>query len=243
MRPPTFVASGGSRRELALAFVASALIVSLAMVAVPSTAALFTSDYPAVVTIATGQIFPGDRVSPAFSVTDHSGASASDASSPVAFADDGRSFTTSSWPAAFANGRYLELRFNGPLPGNIALSSASFDLYWASAAGDACMYVEVRDADGALLDTEGDDTSPLACTASSTIGELLTPLPSLTKTDQANGATVRMFVASSGAAATVIDRAVLNVTYNDELYTLYPTDLTDVADGSPWIDHWGLAGP
>ena len=243
MRRSKFVPSGGTRLEIVVASTASALVLGLAMFAVPPTAALFTADYPNAVTFETGTIFQGERVTPAFKVTDHSAGAASDVSSPVAFAGDGRTFQTSSWPATFAGNRYVELRFNGPLPVGVALSSASFDLAWASVAGNACMYFELRDAGGTVVDTEGNSGSPLACKAAPTLGNLLTPLPPLTLTDQANGATLRMFVASSGAAGTVLDRAVLNVTYNGEQFTLYPTDVTDLADGSPWIDHWGLAGP
>jgi len=237
------VPSRGTRLEIVVALIVSALVLGLVMFAVPPTAALLSADYPEAVTFGTGSIFLGERATPAFSVTDHSGGAASDASSPVAIAGDGRSFRTSSWPATFAADRYVELRFNGPLPAGVALSSRAFDLWWASVTGNACMYFELRDAAGTLVDSEGSSASPLACTSTSTLSELVTPLPPLTVTDQANGATVRVFVASSAAAGTVIDRAVLNVTYDAAQFTLYPTDLTDIADGSPWIDHWGLAGP
>ena len=243
MRDSKSVPSGGTRLEIVVALITSALVLGMVMFAVPPTAALFSADYPDVVTIGTGTVFQGERVTPAFSVGDHSSGSASDASSPVAFAGDGRTFPTSAWPTTFAADRYVELRFNHPLPAGVALSSAAFDLTWASAAGSVCMYFEVRDSGGTLVDSEGSSSSPLACISSSTLGELVTPLPPLAKTDQANAATVRMFVASSAAAGIVVDRAVINVTYNGEQFTLYPTDLTDVADGSPWIEHWGLAGP
>lgn len=243
MRRSKSVPSGGTRLEIAVALTASALVLGLTMFAVPPTAALFTADYPEAVTFETGTIFQGERVTPAFKVADHSSGTGSDASSPVAFAGDGRTFQTSAWPATFAAGRYVELRFNDPLPAAVALSAVSFDLAWASVAGNACMYFELRDSGGTLVDTEGSSASPLACRATSALGNLITPLPPLTVTDQANAATVRMFVASSGAAGTVIDKAVLTVTYNGEQFTLYPTDVTDLADGSPWIEHWGLAGP
>ena len=243
MRRSMSVPSGGTRLEIAVALTASALVLGLTMFAVPPTAALFTADYPEAVTFETGTIFQGERVTPAFKVTDHSSGAAADASSPVAFAGDGRTFQSSAWPATFTAGRYVELRFNGPLPAGVALSSASFDLAWASVAGTACMYFELRDGGGALVDSEGNSASPLACRAAPTPGNLVTPLPPLNATDQANGATLRMFVASSGAAGTAIDKAVLTVTYNGDQFTLYPTDVTDLADGSPWVEHWGLAGP
>lgn len=244
MRTPRAAAAfRGAGREFALAFVAGVLTVSLTMFSVPYSAALFTSDYPAVAIMSSGQIFPGVRDSSAFDVSDHSGGSQLDVSSPVAFAGDGRLFTTSSWPASFAGDRYVEFRFNSPLPGNVPLSAASFDLSWATASGTACMYFELRDASDALLDTEGDAGSPLACTSTAALGDVLTPLPTVSSTDQANGASVRMFVTSSDSAGTVLDRATLTVTYDAEQFRLFATDLTDLSDGSPWIEHWGLAGP
>ena len=112
------------RRDALATLVAAALVSALVMFAVPGTGALFTADYPEVVTISAGQIFPGERTSPAFSVNDHSSGSASDVSSPVAFAGDGPTATTSAWPASCrVPYHYLELRFNAPLPGNVQLAA------------------------------------------------------------------------------------------------------------------------
>ena len=61
-------------------------------------------------------------------------------------------------------------------------------------------------------------------------------------TDDANGARVTVFASSSGASSIVFDRAVLTATYNGEQFKLYAVDVTDVADGSPALYHWGLAG-
>ena len=144
------------------------LIAAVTALSVPGTGALFTGDYPDVVTISTGQIFPAEHVSPAFAVSDHSSGSGTDVSSPVAFAADGLSATTSAWPAAFASDHYVDLRLNEILPANVALSAASFDLSWASAAGTACLYFEVRTAGGTLIDAEGNPGSPLSCTSSAT---------------------------------------------------------------------------
>jgi len=52
-----------------------------------------------------------------------------------------------------------------------------------------------------------------------------------------------VFVASAASAATIIDQAVVRVTYDSEQFTLYAIDLADVADGTSSLDHWGLAGP
>jgi hypothetical protein len=243
MLRPTLAAARGLRLDALGTLFAASLIVATLMVSVPGTGALFTADYPAVMTVSAGQIFPDERVSPAFKVSDHSSGSATDVSSPVAYAGDGRTTTTSAWPTSFATDHYVELSFNSPLPGNVALSAASFDLSWASASGTACVYFDARDSTGALLNSEGSAGAPLSCTSSASPVGLVTPLPGVGTTDDANGATVRMFVSSSAAAATILDQAVLRVTYGSQQYTLYPIDVVDAADGSPSVDHWGLAGP
>ncbi len=243
MRPPKLASARGMRVDALATLLAAALILALVMFGAPGTAALFTADYPQVVSFGTGQVFPGERVSPAFKVSDHSSGSAVDASSPIAFVGDGRLVTTTPWASTFASDRYVDLGFNAPLPANVALSAASFDLSWASAAGTACMYFEIRRSDGTLLDVQGSSGSTLSCTSSIDQVALVTPLPTLATTDDANGSTVRIFVSSSAAAATIMDRAVLRATYGATQYTLYPVDVTDAADGSPSLDHWGLARP
>lgn len=231
------------RFDVLATLLAAALTLMSVMFSTPGTGALFTADYPEVVTLSAGQIFPAERVTPAFSVSDHSSGGASDVSSPVAFAGDALTLSTSAWPAAFDAGRYVELRFNGALPGNVDLTAASFNLSWASASGAACLHFELRDQFANLVDSEGTTGAPLSCTSSATPVGLVTPLPGVVNTDDVNAGALRMFVSSSGAAATVLDQAVVKVTYNAVQYTLYPIDVVDSADGSPSLYHWGLAGP
>ena len=242
MRRSWLAAARGKLLDVLLAAVTLGLLMGLVTLGVPGTAALFTADYPDSVTIAAGNIFPDERDTPAFSVSDHSSGTGVDASSPIAYAGDGRASTTSGWPASFDSSRYVELRFNRPLPGNVALTSASFDLDWSSVAGTVCIYLETRDSTGSPLESQGDADDPLACTASTSPVGLVTPLTALVGPDVANAARVRILAASSGAAGMTIDRAVLKVVYGGEQFTLYATDLIDVADGSPSTDHWGLAG-
>ncbi len=243
MRRPILAATVGSRLGAPAILLLVTLSFSLVAFGVPGTGALFTADYPDDVTISAGQIFPDERISPAFSVIDRSSGSAVDVSSSVAFANDGLIQATSAWPVAFAGGRYVELRFNEPLPGSVGLTAASFDLSWATASGTACVYLEVRDQSGTLVDSQGDSGNPLSCTSSASAVDLVTPLPGVSATDAANGARVRMFVSSSTGAGTVVDRAVLKATYGAEQFTLHVVDLIDVADGTPALYHWGLAGP
>ena len=81
------------------------------------------------------------------------------------------------------------------------------------------------------------------CTPSAILGNLVTPLPGVHTTDDANGSTIRVFVSSSDQVGAILDKAVLKATYNGEQFTLYPIDVLDVADGTPSLNHWGLAGP
>ena len=170
-----------------------------------------------------------------FKVSDHSSGSATDASSPVAFAGDGRAMTTSAWPASFATDHYVELRFNDPLPGNVALSAASFDLSWASASGhgvhlfrccatraaDCSMPKATRARPCRARRAPVQSTSSRHCRASAS-------------TDDANGATrahVRVELARRRQRSWI--RPCSRSPTDAEQFTLYPVDVIDAADGTP----------
>jgi hypothetical protein len=242
MRLPERAIAQRPRKDVIATAAAVVLITALTLFGTPSTGAVFSGDYPQAVTISAGQIFPDERTTAAFSVTDRSSGSAIDASSPLAFVGDGLIATMSPAPTAFDGGRYIEFRFDQPLPGNVALSSASFDVSGATTAGTLCVYFEVRDSNGSLLDTQGSAGVPFGCTSSSSTVTLVLPLSALSTTDLANGARVRAFVANGAGGQTLIDQAVLRATYNSQQFTLNAVDVIDVSDGSPSIDHWGLAG-
>ncbi len=217
------------------------LTVSAAAFGSMGTAALFTSEYPVQGAIGAGRIFPGERDTPAFSVTDASSGTAVDASNAIAFSGDGLTATTSSWSTAFAPDRYLEFRMNGPLPTGLAMTSASFDLVWATSGSTACYWFEVRTQSGTLLESHGDAGSPFDCVSGATSSS--TPLTSVATTNDANGIRVLIYAADSAAGPSVIDAATVQGDHGLAAFTLYPVELVDAADASADLFHWGPAGP
>ena len=105
----------------------SALVVSVGIGA-SSSLALFTDTTDAAgADLGTKAIFPGERVTPAFSVRDASGGAAPvDRSSELGFSGDGRTLTSSPWSSAFSSGRYLDFDLNASLPAGLAALTARF---------------------------------------------------------------------------------------------------------------------
>ena len=101
----------GRRGQLLSLVVAVAALVISVGIGTASSLALFTDSNDTGAALGTKAIFPGERVTPAFSVADSSaGGSAVDRSSQLAFSGDGRTVTSSAWssgcgPAAEGPGR------------------------------------------------------------------------------------------------------------------------------------------
>lgn len=226
------------------ALIVAAVVVSV-MVGLPSTAALFTSDYPVAAEIAGGQVFPGERDTTAFSLSDASSGSATNGSSATAFVGDGLTVTTSSWTTGFAADRYLDFEMNGPLPTGLSVSSSSFRLAFASAtAGStACYYFEVRQPQGTVLETVGSAGNPVACVTGTAPASTTTSLSTLGTTNIANGVHVRVYARDSAGGGTIIDAATVTGDYGLATFTLYPIVLSDAADTTVGITRWGPAGP
>lgn len=234
------------RRRLALAGLITATVVLATAVGLPATAALFTAEYPITAGIGAGQVFPGDRDTPAFTVTDVSSGSAVDASSPVAYASDGLTFPTSAWSTGFASDRYVEFALNGPLPAGLGMSSASVSFRWASATGGAtaCYFIEIRrELTGTVVDTLGSGFSPLGCVTGTSPAGTTTAVSGVGTTDVANDLRIRVYGADSAAAGALVDAATVTGNYGLASFTLYPIEVRDSADTTPSIVRWGLAGP
>lgn len=226
------------------ALILVAVVVSVT-VGLPSTAAMFTSEYPVAAEIGAGRIFAVDRDTTAFSVSDASGGSATDASSATAFVGDGLTVTTSSWATGFAADRYLDFEMNGPLPTGLTVGSASFRLAFASATtgSTACYYFEVRQPQGTVLETIGSAANPVACVTGTTPSSTTTSLSAVGATDIANGLHIRVYGRDSTAGGSVVDAATVTGDYELATFTLYPIVLSDAADTTVGITRWGPAGP
>src|SRR6478736_5008542 len=120
------------RRRPAPLFIAAALtvalIVAVAMVAIPWTGANYTNNVPVDANLGAAHIFNGSRDTVAFSVSDKSSGSATDGSNPYAFASDGRYYTSYAFGSSFDTNRYLEVDLNSPLPQGLTVSSGALSL-------------------------------------------------------------------------------------------------------------------
>jgi hypothetical protein len=213
-----------------------------------SSLALFTDSNDTEAVLGTKAIFPGERVTPAFSVSDASAGDAPvDRSSALGFGGDGLTVTSNPWSSAFASGRYLDFDLNASLPGGLAAFTANFELRFGSAdAGStACYYLEIRRAStGALLDTYGSSGNPLDCVTGTSLTLSTTAIDAtVASTDDLNDLRIRVLGADSGSDGMVIDRATVSGSTALATFTLYPVRYTDAADGTPRTSVWELAGP
>lgn len=234
-------------RFAALAGLAIAAVVAFATMGRPTDSlALLTDAATVEAELASGAIFPGEHVTTAFDLRDSSAGSEVDASSPFAFAADGRTSITSAWATTFASDRYLEFDFNAPLPASLAVSPASFTLRFAStgAVAVACHYIEVRRiSTGAVLATHGSALVPLACATGTTYASSTTPLPAVDSTDVANDLRIRVLGSDSGGNGMSVDRTLVAGDTAHAPFELYPVTFRDAAGSTPAELPWELAGP
>jgi hypothetical protein len=240
-------ARSAPRRLLSLgtALVAAALFAVLPMVGMPGTAALFTGEYPVPADIAASRIFRGERISPAFYVSDASSGSITDQSSASAFASDSRYFLSRTWPNSFDGARYLEFDMNAPLPAGLSTSSVAVHLRVASdlGTGSVCLYVELRRAsDNGLLSSHGSSGSPLGCTSGSSYLALDVALSAVTTTDSANDLRIRIFARDTSMGALRVDQATVTGDTPYVTFTLYPNLSREIYGGGTELLPWGLSG-
>jgi hypothetical protein len=239
---------GNALRVLVIA----AIVLSIAVVAaqvvlqLQDTGALFTNQQPVGVGLGAGRIFPGERVTTAFSVSDHSSGGATDGSSANAFGNDGRYFLTRVWPTSFASDRYIDLDLNSPLPLGLNAQTVATSIRFSSDAGTGtvCVYFELRLAStNALLSTHGSAGTPLACTSGATASVLNVTLSAVSTTDIANDLRVRIFGRDTAAGAMRLDEGTVNGQTPYSSWTLYPILTRESYSGQLELLRWGLAGP
>ncbi|MGZ8694334.1 MAG: DNRLRE domain-containing protein [Gaiellaceae bacterium] len=194
--------------------------------------------------IAAARIYPGTRTMSAWAIEDAADGGAADATDPLAYANDGATYTTSTWTSAFASTRYVDIDFNSPLPAGVPVAGASFRLDFRSNGGTTgCMYFEVRRAStGAVLGTFGSSGSPVSCQGTS-LGTSSTDISSsVTTTDVANDLRIRVYGNETNNRAFRIDRATIDGAAWTG-FTLYQTRLDDTANGTPSVTNWEVAAP
>jgi hypothetical protein len=235
-----------SRRLRAVLVVAGiAALVSVAVAEIGLSLAVFTAQTEEPAVFGSKALFPGERVTPAFQISDSSTGVAIDRSSSFGFSSDSLTVTTSPWSTAFASDRFVEFDLNDSLASGVAVSAASLDFRFASSgAGQACYYFEVRRiSTGAILGTHGSSGSPVGCVTGTTMTSFSTSVPAVATTSIANDLRVRLFGRESGSAPMVIDLATVGGLTPYQAFTLYPVMFRDAADTTPEIVPWGLALP
>lgn len=231
--------------RVAVVVVSVAVLAAVVLGSVAISLALFTAQHDTGATFGTKAVFPGERVTPAFQVTDVSSGGGVDRSSPFAFSGDGLTTVTSAWSTAFNAGRYLEFDLNDSLASAVATSTATFDFRFASnGSGQACFYFEVRSiSTSSVLATHGSSGSPIGCVTGTTASTFSTAVPSVGSTDIANDLRIRVFGSESGNDSMVVDQATVSGSTAYQNFTLYPVTYRDAADGTPEITPWGLDIP
>jgi hypothetical protein len=195
-------------------------------------------------TISTKRIFPAGRTTPSFDIRD---ASAGGAEANLASTDaytDGLLSTTGNWDLAFSSSRYLELDYNNPLPGGLAVSGASFKFTFSSnASGDtACFYFEVRrTSTDAVIGTHGSTGSPVACDSTGMQQATTTSIPEVSTTDVANDLRIRVYAYENQQAPIFFDLATVSGSTPYSSFTLYEVKSVDASTGSPATTQWGPA--
>jgi hypothetical protein len=177
----------------------------------------------------------------AFKVADLSGTTAVDASSPYAFAGDGRTAAVATG-TTFRTTAYLELDYADAVPAGAPPSNASFNLSLApGGAGTACMYFEVRlRSTGQVLATHGSRTAPVTC--SQTARSTTTPLPEVTTAATAGDLRIRVYTTNSAAAANSIDLATVSAsTTAKPSFALYASRSAVANGAAPAVSPWPLS--
>jgi hypothetical protein len=225
---------------------AVAVVAASVALRLKETDALFTRQQPVNANLAAARIFAGERVTPAFSVSDRSSGSATDGSSANAFANDSRYFLTRAWSTAFASDRYLDFDLNGPLPTGLTAQSVTATIRVSSdlGAGSVCAYVELRRAStNVVLSTHGSAGTPLACTSGTTVTTLSMTLTAVSSTDVANDVRLRLFLMDTASGAARVDEATVAGQTPYSSWTLYPVQTRESYSGQVEVRRWGLAGP
>lgn len=191
------------------------------------------------------RIFPGNRTLSPRTISDQSSGTASDKSDLLSY-DDALVDNTSNWANAYATTRYVDFDLNSPRPTGLSVTSASFDLKFASkggpGSGNACIAkIEVRRAsDNAVLGTIDLTSSPY-CSTGTTYrvynGDISS---SVTTTTIANDLRIRVYGYETGAKGWNIGYARVTAVTPYVSFTLYEKRYDDVADTTSLVTTWSL---
>ncbi len=121
--------------------------------------------------------------------------------------------SASTWPTAFAAGRYLRLTAPAYVPSAAEVSGASLvHSFRRVTSGSVCWYLEVLQGT-TVIGTHGSAASPISCTSGSAYRTDTVSLPEINTPARANGAVLKLYVRSTGGRRSDHDRAELTINY------------------------------
>jgi hypothetical protein len=184
---------------------------------------------------------------PAWTVSDLSSGTASDASDPYAAVGGPNDFELGFQPA-FDTNRYLAFNFNGPLRAGFSTSGVNFNFDYVgtnaaiTAGANTCFYFEVRRiSTGNVVATHGSPASPVDCVNQFTFKATSTALPEVTDTGIANDLQIRVYMDNAdGAGFNFEDLATVSGNEGSNAFTLYDTQRVNQASGTPTTTPWKL---
>jgi hypothetical protein len=228
--------------------VVSALVTAFAVGAASGvTFAAFTTTASSVGTnVTTKRIFPGTRTSPPFRVQDISGGGGGAAANSPYWDTAAPAFTSSPFNNAYGANNYVDLVFNNPLPGNIAVTSATFNVdAFTPISGTLHVYLQtLATTAGPVIANHGTAGAEFG-SFSGTVSAFPVALPEVTSTNIANSIVVRVYAYGTHATAAnrtiTYDQASITLTTPYQTATLYPVRTVDSADSTPATFPWSLA--
>lgn len=228
-------------RRIARVAAIAGCIAAAAAVAQVALAAL-TGAASASHTVSSKHIFPTTATLSPFDAGDLSGgAGETFIGNPSAY-NDGRLYTAlNAFPTAYNAARYLQFPLNAPLPGGLAVSGLqlSFDLRAGSSTGTACFFVELRrTSTGAVINTYGSSSAPLACASgNASTTATTTNLSGVTTSNVADDLSIRAYIWTSPATSSSVDRVVVSGSTPQRTFTLYPESVTDATGTSTAVPY------
>ena len=184
----------------------------------------------------------------AWTVSDRSSGTATDASDGYAAAGGPYGFNAN-FQSSFNTSKYLAFNYNAPLRTGFPTSTVKFNfdfLGYNAATGtatNACFYFDVRRVStGAVLDTHGSASSPVACQNALAYKRTSTSLPEVTSTSIANDLQVRVYMTNDVGSYNFVDRATVTGEEGSTAFTLYRNSVVDtVTYGAPFTLPWSLS--
>ena len=121
--------------------------------------------------------------------------------------------SASTWPTAFASGRYLRLTVPSYVPSAAEVSGATFvHRFRRVSSGSVCWYLEVLQGT-TVIGTHGSAAAPISCTSGGGYRTDTVSLPEINTPARANGAVLKLYVRSTTGQRSDHDQAELTVDY------------------------------